>query len=314
MKKIILIVLVIGVNIGVYSQDTIRTWKFNGLTSLALNQASFSNWSAGGVNSVAWKAFAKLYANHQKGKFYWNNSFNFMYGMSSNEGEKPRKNEDVVDVVTKLGYDASKKLSYSLMAQFSTQFTKGYNYPNDSVYVSKPFAPGFLTAGLGITVKPTDYLSIIISPATTKTIFVMDESLANQGAFGVKPAVLDSNGNVITPGDQIKFQFGAYLEAYFKKEVVKNVGYESKFSMFYNYLQDTERPNDSFPFDMSWENVMVMKVNKFISANIFLHFLYMPADVFVGLKDKDGNTITMKNNKIQVKETFGIGFAYNFKY
>lgn len=313
MKKIITLVFVLGLNFGIFAQDTTKTWHFNGLTSFALNQASFSNWSAGGVNSVAWKAFAKLYANHQKGKFYWNNSGSFVYGMTSNEGESTRKNEDVIDVVTKLGYDASKKLSYSLMAQFSTQFTKGYNYPNDSVYVSKPFAPGILTAGLGITLKPTDYFSIILSPATTKTIFVMDQGLADQGAFGVTPAVKDTNGNIITPGDQIKFQFGAYLEAYFKKEVMKNVGYESKLSMFFNYLQDTERPSDSFPFDMSWENVMVMKVNKYISANIFLHFLYMPADVFIGMKNTAGEPITMKNEKIQIKETFGIGFAYNFK-
>jgi len=314
MKKLVFTTVFILSFVWVSAQDTavVNPWKFSGVTSLALNQASFSNWSAGGVNSVAWKAFAKLYGNYKKDKFYWNNTANFMYGKITNEGENPRKNEDVIDIVTKMGYDASKRLSYSMMAQLVTQFDKGYNYPNDSDYVSKPFAPAYITAGLGMTYKPTDYFSLIMSPATSKTTLVNDQALADQGAFGVKPAVKDSNGMVITPGEKMKFQFGAYVEAYFKRPVMKNVTYESKYSLFYNYLSDTERPNNSFPFDMSWENVLVMKVNKFISANIFLHFLYMPADVFVGLKDKDGNPITKKNDKIQVKETFGIGLTYNF--
>lgn len=314
MKKITLVLFTVFFCFGVFAQETVdpKPWKFSGITSISLNQANFSNWSAGGVNSVSWKAFTKLYLNHQKDKFYWNNTGNFIYGMQSNEGEGTRKNEDVIDISTRVGYEASKKLSYSFMAQLVTQFDKGYNYPNDSVYVSKLFAPGVLTAGFGITYKPYDYLSIIISPATSKTTIVNDQGLADAGAFGVEPAVKDTSGNIITSGKKSKFQFGAYAEAYFKQEVAKNVNYESKISLFYNYLNDAQRPSDSFPLDMSWENFINLKVNKFISANIFMHFLYMPADVFVGLKDSAGNPINKKNNKIQLKETFGIGLAYNF--
>ena len=42
----------------VFAQDSIppKNWKWTGLTAINLNQAAFSNWTAGGTNSVAFSA------------------------------------------------------------------------------------------------------------------------------------------------------------------------------------------------------------------------------------------------------------------
>jgi hypothetical protein len=41
-----------------------------------------------------------------------------------------------------------------------------------------------------------------VSPFTLKTTLVLDQQLADQGAFGVLKATYDANGNLITEGER----------------------------------------------------------------------------------------------------------------
>lgn len=297
--------------------DTVKHWKVTGVGSLTINQASFANWSAGGENSISGTALLKLFANYTKGNFSWNNTLNLKYGMLKNESESLKKNDDLIDLNTQLNHKFAKNWSSSGLINLTTQFANGYNYPDDSNIVSKFFAPAYLTIAPGISYKPTDYFSILITPVTMKGTFVLDQGLADLGAFGVDAAKYDSIGGEwvkTEDGKNSKIKLGAFVEFYFKKKLKEDLAYESKLNLFYNYLQDNNIPEGIAPIDFNWQNYFLYKISKVFSASLFFHLAYMPGDVFITRTNVAGiEEITVKpNDKLQIKENFGIGLAYTF--
>jgi len=316
MKRIFILLLII-VTTNTFAQngaDTIKPWKTSGLLSLTMNQASFSNWSAGGENSVSGTALLKFYADYTKGNFSINNTANFKYGMIKNESESLKKNEDLIELNSQFNHKFSKYWSASGLINLTTQFANGYNYPDDSTIISTFLAPGYLTIAPGMLYKPVDYFSILMSPITMKGTFVLDQYLADLGAFGVNPADTLAGGVIDNgTGKNSKIKAGAFVELYFKKALKSDLTYESKLNLFYNYLNDNNIPDGTMPMDFNWQNFFNYSINKWFSANVFVHLAYMPGDVFIertGLNGKDFKV--SPNDKLQVKETFGIGLAYNF--
>ncbi len=319
MKKFFSVILVL-ITFSTFAQnepDTVKHWKVTGITSLTINQASFANWSAGGENSISGTALLKLFANYTKGNFSWNNTINLKYGLLKNESESLKKNDDLIELNTQLNQKVSKHWSASGLINLTTQFADGYNYPDDSNIVSKFFAPAYLTIAPGISYKPTDYFSILITPVTMKGTFVLDQQLADLGAFGVDAAKYDSIGGEwekTEDGKNSKIKLGAFVEFYFKKRLKEELAYESKLNLFYNYLQDNNIPEGIAPIDFNWQNYFIYKISKVFSASLFFHLAYMPGDVFITRTNVAGiEEITVKpNDKLQIKENFGIGLAYTF--
>jgi len=318
MKKILTLffAFLAGSIFGQNAADTIKPWKVNGLASLTFNQISFTNWSAGGENSVSGTALIKFFANYTKGNSSLNNSITLKYGILKNDGETTKKNDDLIDINSQFNQKFSKNWSASGLVNLTTQFAQGYNYPDDSNIVSKFFAPAYLTIAPGLSYKPVDYFSILITPVTMKGTFVMDQGLADLGAFGVDPAKYDSiNGQLVKTedGKKSKIKLGAFVEFYFKKNIKPDLSYESKLNLFYNYLLDNNIPKGIAPIDFNWQNFFNYRISKVFSANLFVHLAYMPGDVFISRTGVDGKEISVKpNDKLQVKESFGIGLAYNF--
>ncbi len=295
--------------------DTLKPWKVSGIGSLTINQASFSNWSPGGENSLSATAFLKFYADYTRDKFSFNNTVNLKYGMINSESESLKKNEDLIELISQYNHNLSKHWSASALVNFNTQFANGYNYPDDSTVISTFMAPAYLTIAPGVLYKPVDYFSILFAPISMRSIIVMDQDLADIGAFGVDKADTLSDGSIDRgTGKNSKFKLGTFVEFYFKKEIKTDLAIESKLNLFYNYLQDNNIPNGVNPVDFNWETFINYKISKWFSANLFVHLAYMPGDVFIERgNDLNGNTITVSpNDKLQIKQSFGIGLAYNF--
>lgn len=317
MKKLYLLVFASLATLMSYSQkaDTAKPWKISGLTSLTFNQISFENWSAGGENSISGTALMKFYADYKKEKFSVNNNVNLRYGIVKNESyDKARKNEDLIEINSQWNYELTKHWSASALINLTTQFTDGYNYPDDSTVVSKFFAPAYLTVAPGILYKPTEYFNILVTPVTMRGIFVLDQDLADLGAYGVDRADTTATGQIVEgSGQNAKIKVGAFMEMYFKKEIKTDLVFESKLNLFYNYLEDNSIPDDATPIDFNWQNFVNYSINKWFSANFFIHLAYMPGDVFIERTGIDGKKIeVIPNDKLQIKQTLGIGLAYNF--
>ena len=187
MKRIIFLVLVTGLASVGFGQDIVKVakakdevssadtsskrWFISGTGSLAFSQASFTNWAAGGQNSVGLNASVNLKANYRKGKHAWGNTIGLGYGFNilGKKGEAEfNKTNDRIELTSAYGYQITKEKRWLLtaLANFRTQFSNGYNYPNDSVVISTFMAPGYLVAGLGVTYAPQPWFYLYMSPAS----------------------------------------------------------------------------------------------------------------------------------------------------
>lgn len=269
--------------------DTTKNWKFGGVTSVNITQAAFSNWSAGGENSLALNALVSLHANYKKNRSTWDNTLDLAYGMMAQESQSTMKTDDKIDFSSKYGYRATKHWYYSALLNFKTQFTHGYDYPNDSVAISNFFAPAYLIGAIGMDYKPHESFSAFLSPITSRTIIVNDKSLSDAGAFGVDP------------GDIVRNEFGGYVRLMYNNSFFdKTMSLTSKLELFTNYLDSPQN------VDVNWENIIGFKINKYISATLTTQLMY---DDDVKSTDKEGNE---RGPKVQFKEVLGIGFLYKF--
>lgn len=285
------------------SGDTTQGWKKGGVFAVNLAQTSLKNWSAGGQNSMAVNGIFSVFANLKQGKSTWDNSLDLGYGLLKQGKEDYRKTDDKIDFLSKYGRQAFSNFYYAAQLNFKTQMQPGYNYVNETTRnkISDLFSPAYLLAAVGLDYKPNPNFSAFIAPFTAKFTFVTDQTLSNAGAFGV------------TPGETTKSEIGGYLRAIytrndFKSEFLKNVAFTTKIDLFSNYAENPQN------VDVSWETLIALKVNKFISVNFNTHLLYddnikVPFD-----KNNDGVIAAgeMVGSKVQFKEILGVGFSYKF--
>ncbi|MCK5741817.1 MAG: DUF3078 domain-containing protein [Chlorobi bacterium] len=296
---------------AVVKTDTVPNWKTSGMTSLMLNQLSLVNWTKGGENALSGIFSFKYNANYAKDGFAWDNSLLADYGLQQTDDNPIRKNQDRIDFSTKLGYKAVTNFYYTVLGSFKSQFASGYKYPDDSTVVSRFFSPAYLILSMGIDFKYKDIFSFYLSPMTGKMTFVSDTKLADLGTYTSEPAKYDTNGVLISHGEKIVSNFGAFMKASFKKNIMENVNLSSKVELFNNY---TDKIVDNrLNVDVDWETAVTMKVNEFISANIFAHLIY-DHDIKVPLYETiDGvKTKTGDGRRLQFKEALGVGLSYKF--
>ena len=285
-----------------HSADSIIGWKKGGLFTATVAQTSLTNWVAGGQNSLSVNGLFSGFANYIKGKSVWDNSIDIGYGLiKQGKDEKFRKTDDKIDILSKYGQKAFKNFYYSALMNFRTQMTPGYNYPDITNKISDLFSPAYFIMALGLDFKPDQYFSAFLAPVTGKFTFVTDQQLSEQGAFGVKP------------GETSRSEFGGYLRAIysrndFKSELLKNVSFTTKIDLFSNYLENPQN------IDVSWETLIAMKVNKYLSFNFNTHLIYDDNIAVPFDKNSDGNIEPGESVRslVQFKEIFGAGLSYKF--
>lgn len=287
------------------SKDSLDGWKTGGVMSLNLTQVSLTNWSAGGENSLSVNGLLSLFANLKKGNSTWDNSLDLSYGILQQGEGDVRKTDDKIDFTSKYGQKAFKNWYYAGLINFKSQMTAGYNYPDDSTEISNFMAPAYVLGAIGMDYKPSDVFTLFISPLTMKTTIVNDQTLANAGAYGVEAAEYDTLGVLITKGKSIRSEFGGYLRAQFKKDIMKNVNLQTRLELFSNY---TEKPDH---IDVNWEVLLALKVNKYISATISTQLLY-DHDIDIAVDNNNDGITDRVGPRTQFKEVLGIGFSYKF--
>jgi hypothetical protein len=268
------------------NKDSTLGWKMKGIVMLNFSQTSFTNWSQGGENSIGTNGVFNYSVGYKDQQKSWDNNLEVGYGFMR-QGSQSRKTDDKIDYTSKLGITASEKWYYAGLVNFKTQFSPGYNYPNDSVEISNFLAPAYIIAAVGMDYHPNTIFSAFISPLSGRVTIVNDDSLSQAGAFGVDP------------GKKSLKEFGAYLRVIYQKDIIKNVNLSTKAEAFSNYLKNPQN------IAINWEMLLSLKVNKFISSTIATQLVYDDK-----VKTKIGNV--EKGPKIQFREVLGIGFAYKF--
>lgn len=282
MKKIVFMLCLIVATVATSQEtkkDSTSNWTKKGVFTLLFNQASFSNWIAGGENSVAGTVNINYDFNYKKDNWSWDNKIISRYGLSNISGTGTRKTDDLLEFNSLLGKKASNNWSYSYFLNLRTQFTTGFDYsgPTD-VETSEFFAPAFLTTGPGMVYKKSDNFNINLSPATLKTTFVNSKFTNLGDAFGVEQ------------GETSRYELGFYASMYYKAKLMENVSIENIFNAYSNYLEDAQN------IDINYQVNLVMQINKYLSTNLNFHLIV------------DDNV----SSQVQYKQLFGLGVNYIF--
>jgi len=304
-KKIFTIAVMLLISINVLAQDaqpqdslpsnTVvedTIWRVNGAFGLNLNQVSLTNWIGGGESSIAYGATFDFTANYLKGKWKWDNLLRLAYGNQKIGEGNWNKTDDQILINTNLAYQLKGAWYIGLNVNFRTQFFDGFILPNDSVKVSTLMAPGYLVPAIGIEYKPNDNFNFFFSPLSNKTIFVMDDFLSAQGAYGVDTLARSNT------------ELGIFISFFYKKEIVKNVTLTTLYTMFGDYekLQS---------WDINWDLILDFKINSFLAANITTNLIY-DDDIAIPV-DRTGDGIKESfGPRVQFRQALGIGLTAKF--
>ena len=290
------------------AQQVVMFWVKKNSIGMNFNEVAFVNWNAGGNNSISAMIHGDFERKYVNKLLSWRNTASFRYGLNAQEGREVRKSEDQLLLSSTAGYrrDSTSNFRYSAKFNFNTQFANGYRYPDTENPLSTFMAPGYIFLGIGTEFShPKEDLTVYLSPLTQKSTIVLDRQMANEGRFGVTPAVLDEAGNVLIEGERIRTELGILLTSGFSTEIFTNININNQLSLYTDYL------NKFGNIDVDWELNVNMTVNNFVKASFGSHLRY---DDDVKVKEDlngDGNLESI-GPRIQFKQMLGVGVVYEF--
>lgn len=278
--------------------DTIEGegWKTKGTVSLLLNQSSFNNWIAGGEDSFSGTLGINYDFNYKKNDVTWDNKVLASYGLlQTKNADFEKKTDDRFEFNSILGKKAFGQWYYSYFLNFRTQFSTGYLYDKDAngkeirTENTKFMSPGYLTTGPGIYWTKDDNLKINFAPLTSKFTFV-DGAYTSGIDQGTGLPYVSGDYFGVDANKTMRYELGFYASVYYKLAIMTNVTAENILNLYSNYLEDPQN------VDINYSLNIIMKVNKFLSANLSFQAIY------------DDNAF----QGFQTREVFGLGVNFGF--
>ena len=273
---------------GVDSSNVKNNWTKSGNFTFLGNQSSYSYWTAGGQTSISGTIKIDYDFNFENNGWNWDTKVITAYGLNSIGGSKYlKKTDDRFEINSLLGKKFTNNLignwSYSSFINFKTQWTKGYRYRKNSngeeerSELTRFFSPAYLQIGIGLYWRKSKDLWVNFAPVTGRLIIVnkfFTENLQDgKQYFGVNK------------GSNSRFELGASLRSYFKFEFIENVEISNRLSLYSDYLENSGNIDLDYTINTS------MKINKHLTTNLILQFIY------------DDNSV----KRLQVREVMGIG-------
>ncbi|MEO6849966.1 MAG: DUF3078 domain-containing protein [Mucilaginibacter sp.] len=244
----------------------ISYWHKSIVFGLNFNQSAFSsNWSAGGISSVALGTNFDFKAEYNKTPFDYTTETNLLYGIASNKGQGERKTNDRIFFDNKVATQLSKHWYFFGSLTFESQFSGGYTYTdangnatNNGLLISDFLAPGYLTESLGFEYKPNKFYDIRLGTGTAKQTFVEDTTIYHNQPdnYGVKPGHTFVN--------QLAFQVVASVD----KDIMKNLHLTARYALFIPYQQALSYTTHRL------DATLTAKVNRLINVTMNGTFLY----------------------------------------
>ncbi|MCO6359959.1 Protein of unknown function (DUF3078) [Roseivirga pacifica] len=278
------------------AEDTINYWKTEAKFSFNVQQVGLTNWAAGGESSLALGAVLQANGKYEKDQVVWENNARIAYGVLRQGAVDNRfeKTDDIINLSSKYSQKFSEKVLMTSAILFQTQMDEGYKYediPNSSdkrrVLISNFLAPGYMQASLGLTYREGDIMDMTLSPFTGRFTFVMNDSLANAGAFGV------------LPGETFRAEAGISFNGNVKAKLMKNVDFKMGINLFSNY--------EKFPNTVvNGLAEIVLKVNDYIASTITSQIIY-DDDVMINFDDGT------QGRALQIKNVINVGLTIGFK-
>jgi len=270
-------------------------WNHENLIGFDLNEVAFVNWNAGGQNSISGLFKVHFARTYEKIYTLWSNEVSARYGLNNQQNKGLIKTDDEIRLSSTYGYRKDSISNWYFTAQFNfkTQFTNGYQNPDDTDLISAFFAPAYLYLGIGSQYNlKEERFSVYMSPLTLKSTYVFNEQLSDEGAFGVEP------------GQRSRHELGILVRTKWEKEIFQNVAMVNNLDLYTDYI------NEFGNIDVDWILSFRFKINKLFQASFRTHLIY-DNDIKVKEADEDGVEV-LYGARVQLKQQLGLGIIYNF--
>ena len=276
-------------------------WDVGLGASFTLNQTYLANWSKGGESSFATvlDLLGEATYNNKEANTQWINSMRINWGTIRTKENGSRKNQDLFEINSKFNRNASGKIGMSSSLYMKTQLANGYNYPNDSVVVSRFLNPASMTLGLGFEYKPFKNTILNLAPLSYRNTFVLDTALIDQTKFG------------IDRDKRSKQEMGFQLVFNNKMTPFKDLSVVNQLRLFSSYLNKPQN------VDVDWEFNLEQRINWFFTIRLNFHLIY-DDDVHFTVHDSEGNPVLEPDGsekavaKAQFKEFIGLSLSFKF--
>jgi hypothetical protein len=251
-------------------------WNKQVVASLNLNQGAFSNWQQGGTNFISWQAAFNARLENDNAASNWLNTLKLEYGLTYIDGQGTRKSADNIDLESVFAFKTWPQVNPFLSFSAKSQFDAGFDYTKNPVVQTSSFLdPGYFTESAGLKYVPGPEFNTRLGAAVKETVASQYQSI-----YTVNPDTGALQGLLTEVGASWVSELNVKFSADSK--------FGSKLDLFWNGkgLDRTVA---------EWDNLLSIGLDKIISVNIENDYRYDPK-VYLGW---------------QVKETLGLGFAYN---
>jgi len=281
MRTSLLILLLIIFTIVSFAQDAPEEkkdtlWTPRGVVGINLSQVAFDNWSQGGQNSLSFTFFSLLGLDYIGDPWKWRNGLKFAYGRTKFGDEEYRTNDNEIFFESTLIYHTGWAVSPYAGLTARTAVTKGFNYDSIPSFQIVDFMdPFYLTEALG-------FIYDRIPNFSTRLGIGMKQTFTDQfNQYSDDPETLNEI-------EKFKNETGIESVTEYKWEFLENMAYLTSLRLFGTF-------NDLSIWDVRWDNLIVAKVNDYISVSFNVQLIY----------DED------ESIQRQLKEALQLGISYN---
>ncbi|MBE0570199.1 MAG: DUF3078 domain-containing protein [Ignavibacteriaceae bacterium] len=255
-------------------KDTL--WTPRGVVGINLSQVAFDNWSQGGQNSLSFTFFSLLGLDYIGDPWKWRNGLKFAYGRTKVGDEEYRTNDNEIFFESTLIYHTGWAASPYAGVTARTAVTKGFDY---SVVPSEQIVdfmdPFYLTEALG-------FIYDRIPNFSTRLGIGMKQTFTDKfNQYSDDPETLNEL-------EKFKNETGIESVTEYKWEFLENMAYLTSLRLFGTF-------DDLSVWDVRWDNLIVAKVNDYISVSFNVLLIY----------DED------ESIQRQLKEALQLGISYN---
>jgi hypothetical protein len=280
MKQLAAILLGISAINAFAQTDTTKApdwgWKHGMVAGLTISQIAFTDWTAGGDNSLAWTLGLDGKSVDDQEKTNWTNNYRFAFGQARLAAAGMRKTDDKIDLESILTYKLSTLINPYAALTFKSQFAPGYKYgggpAGSDLKVSNIFDPAYITQSVGAGWQ-------VNKEVKTRAGFALRETISDKYGFANDPKTVSYESSKVEGGLE------SVTDVDWK--LAENILFTSRLELFAPFKTIGR-------VDIRNDNKLTMQVNKFITTTITAAFLNIAP-----------------YPRTQVKESIAVGFVYN---
>lgn len=255
-------------------------WKHTLVSSLTITQVSYTDWSQGGENALAYTLSVDGKSVQDLTSTSWSNSYKFAYGQTRLGSKGLRKTDDKIELESVLTYKLGTSINPYASATFKSQFDDGFKYDDATstrTKTSSALDPMYLTQAVGVGYQPVPQVKTRLGAALREAL--------DDGKFGYAD-------DAATAGVIETSSIAGGVESVTDVEVKieENTIFTSKLELFSPF-------NDLDRYVIRSDNTLSSKVSKYLVVVFNVQLI---------------NDRGMGTARTQIKEGLALGVSYTF--